>query len=85
MDNKKERSCRAKGEEKNSLSRAGKTVNEMELLTAYAEGNVSESERKAARQYLTDNPDQLETMMRIMDEDYDIQLDDRPDNPPPRN
>lgn len=47
-----------------------------ELLAAYAQGNVSESERKAVRQYLTDHPEQLETVMIMMDEDYDIQLED---------
>jgi hypothetical protein len=47
-----------------------------ELLAAYAEGNVSESERKAVRQYLTDHPDQLETLMIMMDKDFDIQLED---------
>ena len=48
-----------------------------ELLAAYAEGNVSESERNAVRQYLTAHPDQLETVMIMMDEDFDIQLEDR--------
>ena len=38
-----------------------------ELLAAYAEGNVSESERNAVRQYLTAHPDQLETVMIMMD------------------
>ena len=47
-----------------------------ELLAAYAEGNVSEPERNAVRQYLTDNPEQLETVMMMMDEDYDIALED---------
>ncbi len=51
-----------------------------ELLAAYAEGNVSESERNAVRQYLTDHPDRLETVMIMMDEDFDIQLDS--DNAP---
>lgn len=46
-----------------------------ELLAAYAKGNVSESERNVVRQYLTDNPKDLETVMMMMDEDYDIQLD----------
>ncbi len=45
-----------------------------ELLAAYAEGNVSESERKAVRQYLTDNPEELETVMIMMDDDYDLSL-----------
>lgn len=47
-----------------------------ELLAAYAEGNVTEQERKAVRQYLTNNPEQLETVMMMMDEDYDIDLQD---------
>ena len=46
-----------------------------DLLAAYAKGNVSESERNVVRQYLTDNPEDLETMMVMMDDDYDIQLD----------
>lgn len=46
-----------------------------ELLAAYAKGNVSESERKAVRLYLTNHPEQLETVMMMMDEDYDIQLE----------
>ena len=53
-----------------------------ELLAAYAEGNVSESERKAVRQYLIDNPDELENIMMMMDEDYDIRLDDHIKNTP---
>lgn len=47
-----------------------------ELLAAYAEGNVSDSERNAVRQYLADNPDQLETVMMMMDEDYELDLED---------
>ena len=46
-----------------------------ERLAAYAEGNVSESERNAVRQYLIDNPDELESVMKLLDDDYDIQLD----------
>lgn len=46
-----------------------------ELLAAYAEGNVSQDERIAVRQYLMDNPDELESMMMMMDEDYDLALD----------
>ena len=48
-----------------------------ELLAAYAEGNVSESERNAVRQYLTDNPDELETLMIMMDEDYELEIEDK--------
>lgn len=47
-----------------------------ELLAAYAEGNVSNDERMAVRQYLMDNPSELESVMMMMDEDYDIVLDD---------
>lgn len=50
-----------------------------ELLAAYAEGNVSEPERNAVRQYLIDNPDELETMLMMMDEDYELEVDDEDD------
>ena len=49
-----------------------------ELLAAYAKGSVSESERSILRQYLTDNPEELETVMMMMDDDYGIQLDNKP-------
>ena len=48
-----------------------------ELLAAYAEGNVSDLERESVRQYLIDNPDEMENVMIMMDEDYDIQLDNK--------
>ena len=44
----------------------------IELLAAYAAGNVSESERNAVRQYLAGNPDEMETVIMMMDEDYDL-------------
>lgn len=47
-----------------------------DLLAAYAAGKTSELERKAVRQYLLDNPAELETVMMMMDEDYDLQLED---------
>lgn len=47
-----------------------------ELLAAYAEGNVSAEERLAVRQYLTENPQEWDSMLMMMDEDYDITLDD---------
>ncbi|MCM1510966.1 MAG: RyR domain-containing protein [Clostridium sp.] len=47
-----------------------------ELLSAYAEGNVSQEERLAVRQYLTENPGEWDSMLMMMDEDYDITLDD---------
>lgn len=46
-----------------------------DILAAYVEGNVSDSDREEIRQYLADNPEQLETVMIMMDEDYDIQLE----------
>jgi hypothetical protein len=51
-----------------------------ELLAAYAKGNISESERKAVRQYLSDHPELLESVMIMMDEDYDVQLEDKGDS-----
>ncbi len=50
-----------------------------ELLAAYAEGNVSEPERQVVRQYLTDNPSELETVMMMMDEDYELEADSEDD------
>lgn len=47
-----------------------------ELLAAYAESNVSNEERLAVRQYLTENPQEWDSMLMMMDEDYDITLDD---------
>lgn len=46
------------------------------LLAAYAAGNVSESEHQAVRQYLTVHPEELESVMIMMDDDFDIQLED---------
>lgn len=43
-----------------------------ELLAAYAEGNVSNEERKQVRQYLSENPAELESVMMMMDEDYEL-------------
>ncbi len=47
-----------------------------ELLAAYAEGTVSQEERLAVRQYLTENPQEWDSMLMMMDEDYDITLDE---------
>ena len=46
-----------------------------ELLAAYAAGNVSASERQVVRQYLVDHPEELESVMVMMDDDFDIQLE----------
>lgn len=45
-----------------------------ELLAAYAEGNVTPEERKAIREYLTDHPSQLEPIIMMMDEDYEMEV-----------
>lgn len=47
-----------------------------ELLAAYAERNVSSEERLAVHQYLTENPQEWDSMLMMMDEDYDITLDE---------
>ncbi len=47
-----------------------------ELLAAYAEGNVSQEERLAVRHYLTENPDEWDSMLMMMDEDHDLTLDE---------
>lgn len=47
-----------------------------ELLAAYAEGNVSAEERNVVRQYLTEYPQELESVMMMMDEDYELEVGD---------
>ena len=47
-----------------------------ELLAAYAAGNVTNDERNAVRQYLAEHPQELESVMMMMDEDYELDLDD---------
>lgn len=56
-----------------------------DIVVAYARGNVSDSEREAVRQYLRNHPDQLEVVMTMIDEDYDIQLEDNTENHSPRS
>lgn len=53
-----------------------------ELLASYSEGKVTESERCAVRDYLAEHPDEMETVMMMMDDDFDLQLDDDPDIEP---
>lgn len=43
-----------------------------ELLAAYAEGNVSDAERNAVREYLVKNPEELESVMMMMDMDFEL-------------
>ena len=45
-----------------------------ELLAAYAEGNVTPEERKQIRQYLTEHPSQLESVMLMMDSDDEVEM-----------
>lgn len=56
---------------------ADKTNISDELLAAYAEGNVSQEERIAVRRYLMAHPDELDSVVMMMDEDYDLNLDDK--------
>ena len=51
-----------------------------ELLAAYAAGNVTNGERNAVRQYLAEHPQELESVMMMMDEDYELDLDDAEEN-----
>lgn len=51
-----------------------------ELLAAYATGNVTNDERNAVRQYLAEHPQELESVMMMMDEDYELDLDDAEEN-----
>lgn len=45
------------------------------LLAAYAEGNVSMEEREAVRKYLKEHPEELESIMVMMDRDYELGAD----------
>lgn len=51
-----------------------------ELLAAYAEGKVTKEERNQVRQYLAENPQELESVMMMMDEDYELSVDDNIDS-----
>lgn len=51
-----------------------------ELLAAYAAGNVTNDERNAVRQYLAEHPQELESVMMMMDEDYELELYDADEN-----
>ena len=45
-----------------------------ELLAAYAKGKVTEPERTTVRRYLTEHPEELESVIIMMDDDYDLNL-----------
>ena len=47
-----------------------------ELLAAYAEGKVSQEERVAVRQYLVEHPEKLRIVTIMMDEYFDIDIND---------
>lgn len=51
-----------------------------QLLAAYAEGNVTEEERRMVRRHLTNHPDQIEVVVTMMDEDFELEVDDDADN-----
>lgn len=46
-----------------------------ELLAAYAEGNVSQTEREAVRQYLTAHPDEIQAVLFAMDDETETQTE----------
>lgn len=46
-----------------------------ELLAAYAQDNVSQEERELVRKYLAENPEQMEMIMMLADDGYDIDED----------
>ena len=48
-----------------------------ELLAAYVEGKVTKEERNQVRQYLAENPQELESVMMMMDEDYELTIDNK--------
>ena len=56
-----------------------------ELLAAYAEGKVSQEERVAVRQYLVEHPEKLRTVMIMMDEYFDMNIDDNAEEVPQSN
>lgn len=56
-----------------------------ELLAAYAEGKVSQEEREAVRQYLVNHPEKLRTVMIMMDEYFDMNIDDDAEEVPQNN
>lgn len=51
-----------------------------ELLAAYAEGKVSAEERNVVRQYLAEYPQELESVMMMMDEDYELEVGETKNN-----
>lgn len=61
-----------------------KTISD-ELLAAYAEGKVTKEERNQVRQYLAENPQELECVMIMMDEDYELTIDNKNSQTVPTN
>lgn len=56
-----------------------------ELLAAYAEGKVSQEEREAVRQYLVEHPEKLRIVAIMMDEYFDMNIDDDAEEVPQNN
>lgn len=46
-----------------------------EQLAAYAECKVSGAERDAIRKYLADNPSELQSVVMMIDEDYELDVE----------
>lgn len=44
------------------------------LLAAYAKGTVTDTERVAVRQYLVNNPEKMNEVLKMMDTDDDLTL-----------
>lgn len=42
-----------------------------DMITRYFDGNANKEEKKLVRTYLCNNPDKLETIMHLMDDDVD--------------
>lgn len=47
-----------------------------ELLAAYVENRVTEEERIEIRKYLTEHPEEIESLLLMIDEDSEIMMDD---------
>lgn len=50
-----------------------------EILAAYAEGKVSVEERNQVREYLMQHPSKLESVIAMMDDDYELDVCDADD------
>lgn len=51
-----------------------------ELLARYVEGNVTAEERTEVREFLATHPEEMESVLCMMDDDYDLIPEDEDDN-----